>query len=399
MNAFRKLAGATILTGLVITFLVQRYIVLNLREENRTLKAKADHLHHSKQQSALMASPSLSSNLHSADPELLKLRGEYGGLRRQNADLTNLSDENRRLRAKWYEELLSGSRLRLEHVEPYLASKQRNAESLITASRITGDLQLLREAMEKFPNDAQVNYAAYFSLKEKLSASERQQLMESLKNSSSDNALAYYLSALQNFRSGQTASAIQELASAPNKAKWEDYSAANFQSAEEAYRSAGFSEIESKTLAASSMLYPHLAELKALGKNISDLYLQYKQAGDNDSAVSAIQVGIHLCERLRNPSTQSTVISDLVSISIERELLGKMDAGSPYSSSGQTVKERLDALSKQRDALKEIAAAGTYESLKQMPEEDQIAFYNRMKTSGELVAIEWLKSKKPINSR
>jgi len=64
-------------------------------------------------------------------------------------------------------QLLHGSnapKLTLEQVGPYLKDNHRSATSLIAAARATGDPSLLQEAMEKYPHDPQVAYAAVFKV-------------------------------------------------------------------------------------------------------------------------------------------------------------------------------------------------------------------------------------------
>ena len=52
--------------------------------------------------------------------------------------------------------------MRTEQVEAYLKENQRSAASLLAASRVTKDQALLQEAMEKYPHDPQVSFAALF---------------------------------------------------------------------------------------------------------------------------------------------------------------------------------------------------------------------------------------------
>ncbi len=51
-------------------------------------------------------------------------------------------------------------RLRPEQLGAYLAQNRRSAESLVAAFRSTQQVSFLREALEKYPGDARVNYAA-----------------------------------------------------------------------------------------------------------------------------------------------------------------------------------------------------------------------------------------------
>jgi hypothetical protein len=97
-------------------------------------------------------------------------------------------------------------------VESYLKENQRSAASLLAAFRTTGEQALLEEAMQKFPNDPQVAFEAAF--KKDGSPEEQRQWFDALKQSAPQNALGYYLSALNYFKSGQPDQAVQDLISA-----------------------------------------------------------------------------------------------------------------------------------------------------------------------------------------
>src|SRR5207249_1096441 len=164
----------------------------------------------------------------------------------------------------------------VEQVEPYLKANGRNAASLLAAYRTTGEPSLLAEAMEKYPNDPRVDFAAIH--KEDSSPQERRRWLDAFKQSAPDNSLANYLSALDYFNSGQTDQAVQELSAASSKQQFQDYTMDSAQNSEEAYRAAGYSIAETKTIATTSLLLPQLAELTQLSQNIVDLAHSYQRA-------------------------------------------------------------------------------------------------------------------------
>lgn len=53
-------------------------------------------------------------------------------------------------------------KLTAAQIAPYVQANHRNAESLLTALQTTGDRAFLREAMEKYPKDPKVAYAALY---------------------------------------------------------------------------------------------------------------------------------------------------------------------------------------------------------------------------------------------
>ncbi|HYG35714.1 MAG TPA: hypothetical protein VEC99_13065 [Clostridia bacterium] len=278
-------------------------------------------------------------------------------------------------------------RLTDEQIGPYLAANRRSAGSLLAASRVTGDKAWLLEAMEKYPNDPRVNFVAVFKSG---SPETRRQWLEAFRKSAPDNALPFYLSALDAFKAGNLEEAVTELAVASTKRQYQDYSLDFIQNAQEAYQSAGYSEAEAKVISSSELPLPQLAQLKQVGRNIADMVTTYRQAGDEASAQALLQMGMTLSQRAG--SGQSFLINDLLGIAIERQMLGTMDPSSLLDNSGQTVQTRLDELTKRRDAIKAWGkqAEGVMPT---MSETDLANYFERMKTFGESSAMQWLAEK------
>ena len=271
--------------------------------------------------------------------------------------------------------------------ESYLEQSRRSAASLLAAFRATGDEKLLEEALQKFPNDPQVNFAA--AIKKDAPLEERRQRLDAFKQSAPDNALANYLSAVDYFKSGQTAQAVQELSAASGKPQLEDYSMEFTQSAEEAYRAAGYSEAEAKMIAMTSLLLPHLAQMRDLGRNMAELASSYRQAGNQASAEEVLQMACNLGQRF-DQATREPLISQLVGMAIERTALSAMDPATPYANG--TVNERLDELTQQRSGMKQLTQQ--FNGLQPMMSADDWSNYaERQRLFGEKAALEWLVGK------
>ncbi len=286
-------------------------------------------------------------------------------------------------------------KLTSEQVEAYLAENHRSAESLLIASRLSGDRRFLREAMEKYPNDPHVAFDAYFlngpydSTKPALE--ERRKWLDVLQRSDTDNALGDYLSARDHFKSGQTGLALQELQAASGKTAFRDYSLDFLQASEEAYRSAGYPEVAAKWVAGSDLLLPTLSDLKQLGQNVVDLANQYRQSGDAASAQAMLEMGLALRDRFSGPD-QFPLINTLVGMAIEKNILGTMDPNSAYGRAGQTVQDRLDALNQQRADIKNLVRQSDA-ILPTMSDQDLISFREHVKMFGEAAAMQWAVNK------
>jgi len=287
--------------------------------------------------------------------------------------------------------LLKGETPKLTHeqIEAYLKANHRNAESLLAMFRATGDSALLREALEKYPDDPRVNFAAVFD--KTATPAELRQRLDAFEQSAPDNALANYLSALNYFKSGQTGQAVQELNTASGKPNFQDYSWDFVQNAAEAWRSAGYSEAETSMVATWQLQLPHLIELKILNQNIVDLANSYAQSGDAGSAQAALQMDVNLGQQLDSTPT-SPLINQLVGLAIERNALGAMDPNSPYGTDGQTVQDQLDQLTQLKTTIHDLVNRS--EALQEtMSPQDWISYNERTMMFGEMNALQWLMGK------
>jgi len=286
--------------------------------------------------------------------------------------------------------LLSGKetpRLTRAQIDSCLAENHRSAESLLTAFRLGGDRDLLKEAAEKAPHDPRVALTALFKSG---SPEERRQWLDTFKQSAPDNALPNYLSALDYFKAGQPDQAAQELLAASAKSKFQDYSMDFIQNAEEAYRAAGYPGLEAKAIATWSLEIPQFEQFRQLGDSLAQMANSYRQAGDETSAQTVLQLGLGLGQRLA--SEPAPLLQELVSLTVQNQILSAMDPASAYGDGGQTVKNRMDEITQQRAVIKGLAQQ-TESLLQVMSEPDAANFYDRLKSFGEVDAVRWAADK------
>ena len=280
--------------------------------------------------------------------------------------------------------------LTVGQVEAYLKANGRKASSLLAAYRTSGDPALLKEAMEKYPNDPQVAFEAIFD--KDLSSEQQRQWVNTFQKSAPDNALANYLSAFNYFNSGQIDQGVQELAAASGKQQFRDYTLDRWKDDEEAYLSAGYSAAEAKYLSMSQIPLPQLAPIKQLGQDLADLATAYNQSGDQASAQATLQMAVNLGQRYVPSSPGEAVIDQLVGLAVERMAFSAMNPNSPYGDSGQTVQDQLNQIAQQRAALK--ASTEQVGSLMEtMPDQVWINYTERWMIFGEQAANQWLVDK------
>ena len=280
-------------------------------------------------------------------------------------------------------------KLTIEQAEKFVAENQRSAASLVAAFRTSGEVSFLAEAMQKFPNDPHVAFEALF--KADLPSEERRKWADALKQAAPDNALANYLSAQDYFKSGQTDLAVGELEAAFGKTKFNDLTLERMQFNEEAYRANGFSEPKSRTTAMFQLPLPLLKEMRSLAENTVELSRSYRQAGDTDSADTAVAIAVKLGEQFRN-SGNALLVHQQLGMDIEQSALKTLDPAAVFAPAGKTSQALLDDLNADRAALTNLVRE-TVPLQDRMTPQDWIGYIDRMKLLGEPNAMRWLQTK------
>ncbi len=278
-------------------------------------------------------------------------------------------------------------KLTTQQVEAYLKATGRKAPFLLAAYRTSGDPALLEEAMQNFPGDPQVAFEAV--IKKDLSPELRRQWLNNFEQAAPDNALANYLSAREYFKAGQTDQAVQELVTAASKPQFQDYTLDRRQDDEEAYLASGYPVGAAKMIASGPVLLPQLAELKQLGLQMVELSNSYRNAGDQASAQTVLEMTMNLGQGY---GPGDCAISHLVGMVIQRNALNALDPNTPFGANGQTVQDRLDQLAQQKAAIKTLFDQGN-PLLQSMSERDWITYIDRDKAYGEEAAMRWALAK------
>jgi len=273
-----------------------------------------------------------------------------------------------------------------KQVESYLKEHGRSAANLLAGFRTSDDAGFLKEAMQKFPNEPEVDFEA--ACDSKLSPQEQRQLLDVFKKSAPDNALPNYLSALNYFNSGQQERAMQEITVASAK-PLEDYSLIRVQNDVEPYRSAGYSTVESKMLSVYLVSPPQVAALKQLGQRVIAVAKTYRESGNGAVAEDAFRMAAELGEQYASPSPGEPLVSQLVGIKIDQTALEAMDPNKPFGSSGHTVQEQLAQLGQQETDFRKLSKQ-CLPLIAQMSDQDWMKVLDHYMASGEASAMQWL---------
>ena len=283
-----------------------------------------------------------------------------------------------------------GRDLPREQIEAYLQQNHRNVESLLAAFQVSRDPSYLREAATNSPNNPAVQFTIVAN---NVFPDEQRKWIDAFKTSSSENALPWYFSALDYFKSNQPDQAIQELAQASRRQLYGDYAAQTVQAVEEMYDSAGWPALAAKACApgtaASSVSY--LNVLKTLANDTVQAQQHYVSNGDTGSAVSMASMGMKLGDQLREASGP---IDQLVGIAIEKKILGQLDPAQNYDFLDRPVNQALAELDQQKQTIQH--ALQTRDQVRPTLNESELNdYWEREKLYGEMYALQWLQSKYP----
>ena len=287
------------------------------------------------------------------------------------------------------DQLIEAPQLSVVEIEAYLQQNKRNVESLLAAFRVSRDKAYLREAATNFPNDPAVQFAvvAFDAFPE-----QRRQWLDAFKSSSPDNALAWYLSALDYFKTKQPDLAVQELGEATRKESFNAYVKQTSQAVEEMYDLAGRPALEAKFASTSLAPRPHLTQLKDLATEMLQVQQQYQNQGDAASANSLAYMGLALGNRLAAGANNQAMIDQLVGIAIDKKVLGQLDATRNYDFLGRPVSEVAAEIERQKQSIRQ-AAEFKQQLVPSLTETDLVNYLDREKVYGEPEATAWLQTK------
>jgi RNA polymerase sigma factor (sigma-70 family) len=367
------------IVGAAVTLVLEHQALLNSRDENDALRRQLAQLKSDNDSlSRRLARAGRSRSAQGLAPSSAGIAS--GGL------LPGANPAHRNL----HDLIENPPKITAAQLEGYLKAHGRDAASLLAAFRVTHDPALLAEAMQKYPNDPHVAFEAAF--KSDATPEERRQWLDAFEKSAPDNALANYLSALDYFKSGQSAQAVQEMSAASDKQGFQDYSVDRVMDDDEAYLAAGYSIAEAKVLATSQLLLPQLAQVKQLGLDLVDLSQTYQQSGDADSAQAALQMALGLGQRYATAAPGEAEISELVGIAVEKFALAAMDPNSTYGDTGQTVQDQLNQLTQERQMFKDLNQQAE-PLIQSLSDEDYVTYKDRWMAFGEADALRWVISK------
>jgi len=277
------------------------------------------------------------------------------------------------------------SRAELDH---FLKEKGRTPINLITASRLSHDVNLIREAIKEFPQEPslQLELALRSNTPE-----EKSQAIQSFQRLAPDNSIGNYLAAQDAFSKGDLAAAGDALAQSLENPLLLNYNAQILQSSEDALSDAGYTPGMAPALALGLLGIPELTVFTAVSRDLKAVEDGFINQADYDSAEPAVVIGITLGQRIQD-SSNTTMINQLVGISVEKTFLDQLDPLTVVGPNNATVAERLELIKNKQQTIKELIPVSN-----QLVEADDATlaqYFSVMKKEGEIAALQWLQNRK-----
>ena len=145
------------------------------------------------------------------------------------------------------------------------------------------------------------------------------------------------------------------------------------------------------------LLLPQLKEMKELCHSAVELAKSYREAGDEASAQSILQMIQRMGEQF--DGTRGRVglplVTEWVGVAVQSIALNTMDPASLYGEGG-TIKDRLDALTERTTKFREFDHRAD-EIFSRMSDVDLMIYKDRWLRFGEESAMEWVLKKYGTN--
>jgi hypothetical protein len=280
----------------------------------------------------------------------------------------------------------------LDRTAKWLESRNRDAASLVALWDLTGDESLLDEAAEKFLNDPRVCVAMinrFGSGEKALPWVERLIAIEP------GNPAAWYWKAQLSAKSNNPEQTLEALKKAVGtKGQPDTHLRDRMVTVREAALASGSTLKEAAAAALIAPLSKNGSHFLA-GGTMSFLRNELaaaKAAGNPERVAEIAGLGAASAEHVGLIGA-STLLDDLVRVSILRNMLGELDPGTPFGNDGKTVRERLDEVTAEKEETGKLieSVKGMADLSMQFLSEAQAAEYtDRFILHGERAAMQWL---------
>lgn len=271
-------------------------------------------------------------------------------------------------------------------IESFVESRKRSAVSLIAAFYLAGDRSWLEEAADRFPDDPEVACAMLASGE---AGEERSVWIERLKRNDPENATAHMYAALGRFDEGDPAAALDELR-AMKESRRQDFFLGNLRDEfSDAYRFAGHGSVLSDLAGSFAVPIP-AKDLMRLNKQVASAMQSAHAVGDDNLVSELGETAILSAKRFSPNGRESYLINQLVSISMQRQVLHQLDVFELVPGDSRLVADRLIEMDREISDIRSLTS-GDVDSFDRMSDAQAAEYSRRLRRDGEFEALTWLK--------
>ena len=278
----------------------------------------------------------------------------------------------------------------------WMASRNRDAVSLLAMWDLTGDGAILREAAEKFPGNPQVCLAMLaLVFKEGGNSADQKQWTDHMTAADPDNPLGYYYQARLAVAKGVPAAVVMALEQALRAdGRIDHYLRERMTGAKEGLLASGVSLKDTYFLSLAGPMgkswegvttFTHLFGFFRKQMEIM------KASGRETEYQDLAALGLRIAEQQRLTHSP-TLMTELLAHGQRIKFLKDLDPTTEIANSGSSVAEELVATTAQKEKLSKMMKEVTFaqEFLQAAPLEVQGHYADRMMMEGEMAAMKYL---------
>jgi hypothetical protein len=290
-------------------------------------------------------------------------------------------------RSSWFAKAAKPPEISEAQINAYLENNRRSPSALLAASRVSNNIELLREAAKAAPGDRNVQLELAVR---GVTVEEKREALDRYRKLDPNNSYADYLGALFDLQQGRNEDAIANLDAADKHADYRTPLAETRQTIEDLYLSAGLTPVEAKAAALFNQPTVFLAAMSQLANFLGNANPLGMQSRDEATSARLLQSSLGFCRKIRGD--QSLLISEMMRISVETRVLRAFPADEPLPGDGKTSSQRLEELNAERV---EIATLGKEAAAIQadMTESEFLKYLKSVEAEGEVSALRNLRDK------
>ena len=268
-------------------------------------------------------------------------------------------------------------------IEALLRKHEYSRESLIGAALVTNNLEHLREAAQRYPDDPHVQLLV---ITKNLFPEERSAWIDRFKASQPENSLASILKGGDLLASGNSEEAISELRLAAGQTSFNSYDDEGMLAMESNLLGLGRSALQAKMGSTFGLRLEYLEPVRDAIKGIAPLA---ETAATPEEKTKLVTLAIALGNQMSQGAGNQHIINQLVGLATERKFLSLLDPELESEHFSATPAAMLEQVEVERNRFKESMLP--VERLHELTEQQFVHYLDRLRVQGEVEANLWVR--------